>query len=126
MNETGALFDQFVAPGVTYSEVAVMSLAMATRHIHDMRVSNPDDLPFYDEDIARVVIAYAQRCLGARLLTDAERAAFPGDASVNVAILRDGIWYYAHGNPTANDPMGLSAAQLVTDEDGDYVEVRRH
>lgn len=58
-----------------------------------------------------------------RRLTPEEAQAFPGAASVDAAIYRGGIWYYADSNPTAEDPHGLEGAQFVADDDGDYIPV---
>lgn len=59
----------------------------------------------------------------ARRLTAAEKAACPTVASVDVAIYRRGLWYYGDSNPTEEDPTGLSTAQFVQDEGGDYIPV---
>ena len=57
-----------------------------------------------------------------RRLTETEIEAFPGDASVNVAIRSsDGIEYY--GDACADYPDGESVAQFVSDEGGDYIPV---
>lgn len=58
-----------------------------------------------------------------RRLTPEEAQAFPGTASVDAAIYRWGIWYYADSNPTAEDPHGLEGAQFVADDEGDYIPV---
>jgi len=59
-----------------------------------------------------------------RFLTDSEIAACPTDSSVNVAIQgADGTWFYGDGNPTADDPSGLTDAQFVVDDDNDYIPI---
>ena len=60
----------------------------------------------------------------ARFLTEEEIKKFPGASSVNVAIRSsDGNWYYGDGNPTEDDPSGLTDASFVVDEDGYYIPV---
>lgn len=58
-----------------------------------------------------------------RWLTAAEKAACPTSASVDAAIYRRGLWYYADSNPSAEDPQGLEGAQFVVDDEGDYIPV---
>ena len=58
-----------------------------------------------------------------RKLTESEIRRFPSDSSVDVAIWYGGVYYYGDSNPTEEDPSGMSTAQFVTDEDGDYIPV---
>ena len=59
-----------------------------------------------------------------RSLTEEEIAQFPGDCSVNVALRApNGVWYYADGYPTEDDPSGFEDAQCVLDEDGEYIPI---
>lgn len=58
---TGAnLFDLFVAHGVTTAEIAAMDVDMMTLHVGQMRQSEPDELRLTSEEIARLILAYAQ------------------------------------------------------------------
>lgn len=58
---TGAeLFDIFVAHGVTTAEIAAMDADIMTLHVKQMRQDEPDDLPLTNEEIARLVLDYAQ------------------------------------------------------------------
>lgn len=61
-----------------------------------------------------------------RPLTAEEIAAFPGDASVDVAMLgTDGIWYYADsGQGQTETGQTVDETMFVTDEDGDYIPVK--
>jgi len=61
-----------------------------------------------------------------RKLTQAEIDAFPGVASVDVAIASHvchDVWFYGDSNPTAADPSGIRDAQYIIDEDGDYISL---
>ena len=59
-----------------------------------------------------------------RKLTQREIRAFPGDSSVDVAILSNGTWYYGDSYPCEEDPTGMTTAQFVVDEDNDYIPVQ--
>lgn len=59
-----------------------------------------------------------------RWLTQAEREAFPGDSSVDCAIRRGKVWYYADSGPEEDDPSGLTYAMFISDESGDHIEIR--
>ena len=54
------LYDLFVEPGVTTSEIAQMDLDTMTRHIGELRQSEPDDLAMSDDAIAAAVLEYAR------------------------------------------------------------------
>ena len=56
----GELFDLFTAHGTTRAEIASMDLATATRHVHEMRAEDVDDLGLTDEEIARAILKYAR------------------------------------------------------------------
>lgn len=60
-----------------------------------------------------------------RPLTPEEIAAFPGDSSVDVAMLStDGNWYYADsGSGQTEDGQIVDETMFVSDEDGDYIPV---
>ena len=123
MMSKNELFDRFTAHGTTTAEVAAMGLETVTRQIGEMRRDEPDDLPLTDAEIARAVLDYAQEDVEARWLTPAEIDAFPGESSVDVAILSGGVWYYGDSGPGEEDPTGLTTAQFCPDEDGYYIPV---
>jgi len=54
------LFERFVAPGVGSAEIAAMDFDTLVQQIHEMRVSEPDDIPMTDRDIARGVLEHAR------------------------------------------------------------------
>jgi len=56
---TSDLYDMFVAPGVSYDDVAGMSGAEMERQIAEMRRDNPDDVPMTDDQIAQEVHRFA-------------------------------------------------------------------
>ena len=60
-----------------------------------------------------------------RPLTEQELEDFPGDSSVDVAMLStDGVWYYADsGQNITEEGEVYDDTQFVTDEDGDYIPV---
>lgn len=65
--------------------------------------------------------------MNVRKLTELEIDAFPGGASVDVAIKgQDGVWYYGDSDPSEDDPTGFQMAQFVCyDDDTEYVPVEK-
>ena len=54
------LFDLFVGGQTSKRAVAAMALADATRHIHELREDEPDEIPMTDEAIARAILEFAR------------------------------------------------------------------
>ena len=54
------LFDLFVAPGITTTDIAQMDVNTVTQHVAEMRRDEPDDIPMTDWEIAQAILDYAR------------------------------------------------------------------
>ena len=59
-HNSSELYDLFVAPGITYEEVADMSNETIRQQVHELRQDDPDDdIDLTDEEIADAVRRHA-------------------------------------------------------------------
>jgi len=54
------LFDLFVGGQAGTDEIAIMSLEIVTRNIHELREVQPDNIPMSDVMIASAILEYAR------------------------------------------------------------------